>query len=279
MSNHAAHSDRELSSMVKTLVAIEVDLASSFAIRYACQLGHLIQMEIHPIYVKFPSPQAPMTGVGWARHTWEREVVETGQAEIQEMLASEMESCPVLQEPRVIYGEREIELLHIVEKEPFDLYIEGAPFPFNPVTMHRRLHSKFYQRLTCPLIWLRSVRKIDRVAVWCANPAGTRALVETLGRLFADSSVPLQLACPGTGAGSQDMQAVTEKAVADLKAQGCQATLGEVLAPGSSTPPPEFVKDAGLLAIALERGVRKDTPPLAWLAQVMAPLLLVLVQP
>ena len=97
--------------MVKTLVAIEVDLASSFAIRYACQMGNLIQMEIHPIYVKFPSPEIPMTGVGWVRHSWEREVVETGKAEIQEVLASETESCPVLQQPRVIYGDREIELL------------------------------------------------------------------------------------------------------------------------------------------------------------------------
>ena len=98
--------------MVKTLVAIEVDLASSFAIRYACQLGNLIQMEIHPIYVKFPSPEVPMTGVGWVRHTWEREVVESGKTEIQEVLASESDSCPVLQEPRVIYGDREIELLN-----------------------------------------------------------------------------------------------------------------------------------------------------------------------
>ena len=31
--------------MIKTLVAIEVDLASSLAIRYACQLGHLIDVE------------------------------------------------------------------------------------------------------------------------------------------------------------------------------------------------------------------------------------------
>ncbi len=70
--------------MVKTLVAIEVDLASSFAIRYACQMGHLIQMEIHPVYVKFPSPEIPMPGVGWVRHTYEREVVNLGKEEIQE---------------------------------------------------------------------------------------------------------------------------------------------------------------------------------------------------
>jgi hypothetical protein len=263
--------------MVKTLVAIEVDLASSFAIRYACQLDHLIQMEIHPIYVKFPAPQAPMVGVGWAQHTWEREVVERGQAEIQDMIASESESCPVLQKPRVIYGDREIQLLNIVEQEPFDLYIEGAPFPFNPATLYKRLRSKFYQRLTCPLIWLRSVRKINRLAVWCADPAGTRALVEALGRLFADSPLPLQLACPETDAGGHDMQAVAQKAVADLQAQGCQATLEETGGSGTGGPSPEFLKDAGLLAVALERGVRKDAPQLAWLAQIRAPLMLVLV--
>jgi hypothetical protein len=262
--------------MVKTLVAIEVDLASSFAIRYACQLGNLIQMEIHPIYVKFPSPEIPMIGVGWVRQTWEREVVETGKAEIQEVLASETESCPVLQQPRVIYGDREIELLHIVEQEPFDLYIEGAPFPFTPANVYKRLHAKFYQRLTYPLIWLRGLRKINRVVAWCANPEGTRALVETLGRLFGGSVIPLQLAYPSTS-GSDDMRAVTQKAVTDLEADGCQAVLGEALSLESNDPLPDLVKESGLLALALERGIRKDSPQLAWLTRVSTPLLLVLV--
>lgn len=263
--------------MVKTLVAIEVDLASSFAIRYACQLGTLIQMEIHPIYVKFPSPEIPMTGVGWVRHSWEREVVETGKAEIQEVLASETESCPVLQEPRVICGDREIELLHIVEQEPFDLYIEGAPFPFTPANVYKRLHAKFYQRLTCPLIWLRGVRKINRVVALCLDSVGTRALIETLGGLFTGSAVPLQLAYPGTGAGNHDMQAVTQKAMADLKALGCQAALGDAFPAGSSGPPLDLVKNSGLLAMALERGFKKDAPQLPWLVQESVPLLLVLI--
>ena len=263
--------------MVKTLVAIEVDLASSFAIRYACQLGNLIQMEIHPIYVKFPSPEIPMTGVGWVRHTWEQEVVETGKAEIQEVLASETESCPVLQKPRVIYGDRESELLHLVEQEPFDLYIEGAPFPFTPATIYKRLHAKFYQRLTCPLIWLRGVRKINRVLALCFDSAGTQALIEPLRGLFAGSAVPLQLVYPSTKRGSDDMQAATRKAVADLSAKGCQASQGEALSLESRDPPPDLVKDSGLLAFALNRGIRKDTPELTWLARVSTPLLLVLI--
>ena len=65
--------------MIKTLVAIEVDLASSLAIRYACQLGSLIELELYPVYVKEPPPEVPATGTGWVRHTWEREILETGQ--------------------------------------------------------------------------------------------------------------------------------------------------------------------------------------------------------
>ena len=136
--------------MIKTLVAIEVDLASSMAIRYACQLGNLVDMELYPVYVKEPPPEVPTTGVGWVRRTWEREIVAAGKEEIQEMLASEMESCPVLQEPRVIYGDREYELLKIMEHEPFDLYVEGAPYPFTPANIYHRLHQKFYQHLGTP---------------------------------------------------------------------------------------------------------------------------------
>ena len=73
------------------------------------------------------------------------------------------------------------------------------------------------------------------------------------------------------------MQAVTEKAVADLKADNCQVTLGRALSLDSGETLPDLVKDAGLLALALERGVRKDSPQLAWLARVSTPLMLVLV--
>ena len=173
--------------MLKTLVAIEVDLASSMAIRYACDLGNLIPMELYPVYVKAPPPEVPATGTGWVRHTWEREIVEMGKEEIQEMLASEQESCPLLQEPRVIYGDREYELLKIVGQESFDLYVEGAPYPFNPANIQRRLHSKFYQKLACPLVWLRVLRKIHQALVVCPDPAGrpggAAGHAEALGRL------------------------------------------------------------------------------------------------
>lgn len=263
--------------MLKALVAIEVNLASSFAIRYACQLSGLIDMEIHPVYVKFPSPEAPMTGVGWVRHTWEREVVEMGKAEIQEMLASETESCPLLQKPRVIYGEREQELLQIVQQEAFALYIEGAPYPFSPAAIYQRLHAKFYQTLPCPLIWLRGMRKVAKVIGLCADPAGTGAVLNALENLWQGCPTPVHLAYPGVAGLNQNMPAAVAEAKAQLESKGCRVTLEEPFEPGPGGPPVSIVQDFGLAIVPLKRGAKKDDPQLKWLAQVKVPLMLLFV--
>jgi hypothetical protein len=262
--------------MIKTLVAIEVDLASSMAIRYACQLGNLIQMELYPVYVKPPPPEVPSTGTGWVRHTWEREIVEMGKEEIQEMLASEMETCPLMQEPRVIYGDREYELLKIVDQEKFNLYVEGAPYPFNPVTIYKRLHFKFYQKLASPLIWLRILRKINQVLVVCLDPPGTRSLVRDFQTLWSGCSTPLHLAVPPQDNITETLRQEVQRGREALEAAGCQVVLQEAIPATGWGPPVEIMQDYGLVAVSLERALKKDSPQLQWLTQVKAPLMLTL---
>ncbi len=83
-------------NVIKTLVSIELDLVSSLAIRFACQLGSLMDAEIHPVYVKESSPHDSVWGAGWASRTWEKEMVQQGKAEIAELITAEMDFCPVL---------------------------------------------------------------------------------------------------------------------------------------------------------------------------------------
>ncbi len=265
--------------MTKTLVAIEVDLASSMAIRYACDLGNHIPMELYPVYVKAPPPEVPVTGTGWVRHTWERQIVELGQEEIHEMLASEQETCPLLQEPRVIYGDRDYELLKIVGHEPFDLYVEGAPYPFNPLNIQRRLHSKFYQKLSCPLIWLRVLRRIHQVLVVCPDLAGARAVLPAMEKLWAGCPVPVNLALPpqeGYGGPGDVLRDEARKAMETLDAAGCVVQAKDVTDWSSGGPDPAMLKDYGLVVVALERTAKKDHIRLQWLTQVKNPLMLVL---
>jgi hypothetical protein len=263
--------------MLKTLVAIEVDLASSFAIRYACDLGNLIPMELYPVYVKAPPPEVPVTGTGWVRHTWEREIVAMGKEEIQEMLASEQESCPMLQPPRVIYGDRDYELTKIEGQEAFDLYVEGAPYPFNPGTIQRRLHAKFYQKLACPLIWLRGLRSVHQVLVVCPDLAGARAVLPAMAKLWAGCATPVHLALPTQEGhtGADPLREEARKALADLEAAGCSVEVKEVEDWSGGGPAAAALQGYGLVAVPLPRGVKKDHARLAWLAQVKNPLMLV----
>jgi hypothetical protein len=264
--------------MLKTLVAIEVDLASSFAIRYACDLGNLIPMELYPVYVKAPPPEVPVTGTGWVRHTWEREIVAMGTEEIHEMLASEQESCPMLQPPRVIYGDRDYELAKIESQEAFDLYVEGAPYPFNPANIQRRLHAKFYQKLACPLIWLRRLRPVHQALVVCPDLAGARAVLPAMQKLWAGCSIPVHLALPpqaGYGASADPLREEARKALADLEAAGCTVEVKDVADWSAGGPAPAALKDYGLVAVPLPRAVKKDHARLNWLAQVKNPLMLV----
>ena len=262
--------------MIKTLVAIEVDLASSMAIRYACQLGNLVDLELYPVYVKEPSSEVPTTGMGWVRRTWERELVATGKEEIQEMLAAEMESCPVLKEPRVIYGDREYELLKIMEHDHFDLYVEGAPYPFTPANIYHRLHQKFYQHLGTPLIWLRVLRKINQLLVVCQDPADIKALLAAINKLWTGCPTPVHLGVVTPAGYSEALRREAAAAREELEAAGCQASMKEIPAQTAGEILPEVTKEYGLVAVCLKRDVKKDSPQLQWLSQVKAPLMVVL---
>jgi hypothetical protein len=260
--------------MIRTLVSIEVDLASSMAIRYACQLGNLIPMELQPVYVKSYPFEESVIGIGWVRHTWEKELVKEGKEEISEMITAEMDSCPVLQEPRVIFGDREKELSHLMDTETFDLYVEGAPYPFTPVTIAKRLHLKFYQHLTRPFIWLRILRPLNKVLVLCLEPTGTAALGQALEKLWAGCNVPLHLGMP-SGATPALQESVATLQVSLTKA-GCLTTLKPGLSLQPADLPATTQPDFGLVALALPRALKKDHPLLPWLSQIKTPLLVAL---
>jgi acetyl esterase/lipase len=185
----------------------------------------------------------------------------------------------LLQEPRVIYGDREYEMLKIVSQETFSLYVEGAPYPFNPANIHRRLHSKFYQKLACPLIWLRVLRKIHQALVVCPDPAGVRAVLPALRQLWAGCALPLHLALPpqaGYAGAGDALRDEVRKALAALEEAGCHVEVKEVADWSEGGPAPALLQDYGLVALALERAVKKDHVRLQWLAQVKGPMMLVL---
>lgn len=252
--------------MIKTLVAIEIDLASNMAIRYACQLGNVVPIELHPIYIKKPPFDLVLTGVGWAQRTWEKEMVVAGREEIQEMLEAEMESCPVLQEPRVIYGDRETEILNIIEREGFDLYIEGAPYPFTASSIAQRLKQKLYQRLSIPFIWLRTTKKINQILILVTDAKGLQTLIPVVSKLWSECSVPIHM-----GVLNKDLMPAANAAKDELSAAGLAGVSLHEIADF-----PAELRNYGLVMIRLNRGFGKDHPFLQQLVQIKVPVMITL---
>jgi hypothetical protein len=270
---------KEEFSVIKTLVSIEVDLASSLAVRFACQLSGLMDMEILPVYIKESLPQESFVGAGWASRTWEKELVEQGKAEISELITAEKDSCAVLTEPRVIYGDREGELLKIAQAEDFDIFIEGVHFTWTPSDLYKRLHAKLYQRIPFPVILVRSLRKINQVQLLCMDVNGTQALTRVFQRIWKNCRVPLVLHYPAQDtdkAGSPGLRETVEQAKSVLTESGCTVTVQDTLSSSPGADAAETLKDAGLVAIAMERSTKKDSSELQWLTEVKTSSLLVL---
>ncbi len=251
--------------MIRSLVSIEVDSASSLAIRFACQLCGLIEMEINPVYVKESVSHESAMGAGWVSRTWEREMIQEGKREIAEMIASERYFCPILNEPKVVYGDREVELLKIVLGERFDLFVEGVHFSWNPGEIHKRLHSKLYQRLEYPLIFVRALREVNEVMVLCLNTEGTQTLAKTFEQIWSGSSIPLRLVyLPQNPSENRNNELLTtvNNTAERLRESAFSVSVEDAV---SSTSLIETLNDYGLVAVAVERGATKDSAEIRWL--------------
>lgn len=261
--------------MIKTLVSVEVDLSSSLAIRFACQLGGLMNMEIQPVYIKESPSHESAWGAGWASRTWEKEMVKQGLEEIAELVTAEREYCPVLAEPKVIYGDRDSELLKIALSEQFDLFVEGAHFAWTVNDLFKRLHSKLHQKIPSPVILVRALRKVNYAQLLCFDMKGTEILTEVFHRIWQGSSVPLVLNYPAEASSQEDgLREAVDRAGSLLTKSGCAVSIRNTLSRDPGTDAAEPVKDCGLAAIALNRTAKKDSLEIQWLSELRTSTLL-----
>lgn len=263
--------------MIKTLVSIEADFASSLAIRFACQLGGLMNMEIKPVYVKKSQTHDSSMGAGWASRTWAKELVRQGKEEIADLVSAEKDFCPVLDEPRVLYGDREGELLKIVRAEEFDIFVEGVHFNWTPHDLARKIHTKLYQGIPFPVILVKALRKVGAVQILCLDVGGIHALTDVFTTMWRDCAVPLVLnfsGKEGLNSATAGLRDAVDQACERLRASGCTVTVRDTLSIRPGENEEEILRDSGLIALAVARTAKRDSLELQWLHRVKTSSLL-----
>lgn len=257
--------------MIRALVAIEADLPSSIAIRYACRLAELTKVEIRPIHVHEPAAAGPGMGTGWARHTWEKELLKDAQREISQLLIAESGYCPILLDPIIVSGNRESEVLSALRKGGYDLFIEGVPSDLTDKAFTKKMKGRFYQNVPIPTLVVRNLLPPNPVLLAVENEKTLEDCLGLISGFFerGDREADV-LFFDSNGMGTRDLEAgMVKKTVEDYgwrlgrtchsrdRTEGC--------VPG--------MEDCGLIATLVTRPFRAKPDVMEFLSHAPCPVL------
>ena len=188
--------------MIKALVSIDADLPSSIALRYTCQLAKLKDVEIQTMHIHEPESAGAGIGTGWARRTYEKELVEDSKKEISQLLIAESGFCPVLNPPLILSGDREKEILTEIQKGGYHLFVEGSPAQEGSKGLNKHLRSHLYQHLTVPALLVQNLYPLRRVILAVESIKDLAPLFKAFGTIFTGVELELDLLRVGSGEGA-----------------------------------------------------------------------------
>ena len=266
--------------MIKVLVSVDSDLASSIALRYACQLANLVEVELQTIHIKEPGLEVPSTGAGWARRTWEKELLQKGEDEIAQLLRAESSFCPVLSKPLVFIGDRQEAILNELQRGGYDLFVEGIPSVAASAKLYQRINSSLYQQMNCPFILVKNLLPLQRVLLLLSEEADPRRLISTFLRIFRGAKIGVDLLSyrfRHTGLtlsqGEEEWDERSKGARELLASEGWTPGQSRV-AQGAPVELVEHLQEYGLVLAAVERSFSKKSQLLALLDRIVSPVLI-----
>lgn len=266
--------------MIKALVSLDADLASSIALRYACQLANIIEMDLNTMHVEEADRQGSPPGSGWVRRTWENALLKTGETEIGQLVQAERLSYPALRAPKMVVGDREDEVLHEIQKETYDLFIEGALHTFTTTNFYNKIRSKLYRHMPSPVIMVKNLVKLEKMVIVFSEEVEFQRLVEKFSKIFKKASVGLDLMyyqfetspepSPDT---SKNANRILENASDILKEAGWQIAQTRSFQ-GLPAEMAELLRDYGLVISPFRRTLTKNSLLLELLSRIPSPVLL-----
>ena len=111
--------------MLKTLLYINEDLASSIALRFTDYLNKFVDLSLFVTHVEEPDKKEQV-GTGWVRRTWEDGVASSGKRLIERMLRTENIDCPLAGRPKVFVGDRDKEIIYELRNGLYNLFIKDT---------------------------------------------------------------------------------------------------------------------------------------------------------
>lgn len=179
--------------MIKGLLALDENLASSIALRYAAKLIETLPLQLQAAHVETPDEKQHSAGSSWVRRTWEKGLQEAGLMAIQRLLNTEKVPCPFIGPPKVFVGDRDEKLLEELRTDGYDLFMEGDLNTSNVGDFSALLSSRFYTSAPCPIMVVKNLVTSRSAVLLCGDGVAHTIFIPQALHILAGSDLGLDL--------------------------------------------------------------------------------------
>ncbi len=171
--------------MQDALMALQTDLASRIAIRYACRLEKLARFNMQAIHIPDMDEKGHSPGSGWVHQTWENAIVQQAREDIAGLLQKELFYYSI-GEPKIVPGERDQVILEEMNQKRYDFFIEGLLHSFEPDRFFQKLDSDLYRNIPCPILMVKNLVDLNRGIQILGTPDTVSSVISWFLKLWSE---------------------------------------------------------------------------------------------
>jgi len=179
--------------MIRTLITLDKDLASSIALRYACNAARNFDMALSALHVEDPGPKGRLPGTGWVQKSWETALEEDGMQKIKALIDMENIKFPALGLPKVRIGDKTEETLLEAHTGNYDIFVEGLLATDSTADFHQDVKSQLLRKMPLPSILVKNLIPLESMTLVLTREHDLGVLMPVLSYFITQSGLPLEV--------------------------------------------------------------------------------------
>lgn len=179
--------------MIKALLSLEENLASCIALRYTSHLNNMLDMVVQTVHVEKSSQKQNPDGTRPVRHALENGLEETGHKTVERLLKTEKVTCTFIEPHKVFIGNPDTEILDELQTGGYDLFLEGNLNTSNVEIFYKRITSRLFSKLMCPVIIVKNLTDRRNAVLLCGEGVDQGKLITQFCKILGKALLDIEL--------------------------------------------------------------------------------------
>jgi len=179
--------------MIKGLLVLDENLASSIALRYACRLADYMPIKFKAAHVENPDTDHQSAGIGWIKRIWEQGIEDAGTQTVRRLIQTEKVDCEFIGAPKILIGDHNKELLNALWGDRYQLFIEGNLNTSNIDDFFNLINSELYSKSPSPMLIVKNLVNPGKVVLICGEGVQTNVLGAHFLKIAKDASFTIDI--------------------------------------------------------------------------------------